>query len=217
MFPPTNCYWYIFLPPDENFFFVLYTRLANWFKLKHHIIQLSVLASCPTVLQLWEIKYALLFSCSRLCIWIYLPYWTEYKMTLHVRQPCLQSRKYLQTICTIVQSYGWPSTLQIINQDRKLPSGVLVNTVCSSFALFTFFGTIISLHYTNCQTFLTLYHNINNNTHEKVCCSVHKPKLKKSRMHFLMEEQPVVYCESSDEFTLWMWPLQKLTEHLCFK
>jgi len=32
-----------------------------------------------------------------------------------------------------------------------------------------------------------------------------------------MEEQPVVYCESSDEFTLWMWPLQKLTEHLCFK
>jgi hypothetical protein len=88
-----------------------------------------------------------------------------------------------------------------MNQDRKLPSGVLVNSVCSSIALFTFSGTITSLHYPNCHTFLILYHNINNNAHEKVCCSAHKPKRYKSKRHFLMEEQPVVYCDSSEELT----------------
>ena len=43
---------------------------------------------------------------------------------------------------------------------------------------------VTSLHYSNCQTFLTLYHNINNNAHEKLCCSAHEPKCNRIKMHF---------------------------------
>jgi hypothetical protein len=46
---------------------------------------------------------------------------------------------------------------------------------------------------------------------------LYEPKFNKSKMHFWMEEQIVLYCKSSDEPTIQMWQIQEIIQWLCFK